>query len=384
MGNRPSALARFSEVVRDRHTYAENWKASTGRQVLGYFCDWVPEEIFHAAGFMPIRILGSQNPEGQKLAQRHIAATWCSYCRECLGEGLLGKYHYLDGVAISHGCWQIRQAHAVWVQNIPTKFDFYNYVPYSLHERSAQAYLPVELRRFKAKVEDDVGRTISDEAVRRSIEIYNTNRRLMRTVYELRKSDTPPISSAEAIEMVLASMYMDKEEHNELLRQLLDELPKQEPKAVPRARIILIGSVTPEVSLYRFIESMNADVVIDDNCIGSRYFWDETPITDDPIEGLASRFVTRIPCPLYDVGLGSRRLPVLAQFAKEYRVDAALLVHLKFCDVHEYDMPAIDEQFRDMGIPTLRVETDLSVPGGAIGQLRTRIEALLEMIELGI
>jgi benzoyl-CoA reductase subunit C len=379
-----SGLARFSQVVNDRHGYAKEWKAATGRRVLGYFCDWVPEEIFYAAGFMPVRILGSQSPGGQTLAQRHISATWCSYCRECLAEGLLGKYDYLDGIAIAHGCWQIRQAHASWTRNIPMQFDFYNFVPFSLHEKSAQDYLPQELHRFKAKVEGSTGTPISVEALRQAIEVYNTNRRLMRQIYELRKADIPPISSAEVTEMVLASMYMDKEEHNEILMQVLEELPRRVARQVPRARLMLVGSVTTEVELYRFIESMGAEVVIDDNCIGTRYFWDETPVTEDPITGLARRFVERIPCPLYDCGPESRRLPTIETFAKDYRVDGALLIQLKFCDVHEYDMPAIEALFRGMNIPTLRVETDLSVPGGAVGQLRTRIEAMLEMMELEV
>jgi len=378
----PQGLTRISEVVKDRHAYAEQWKERTGRKVLGYFCDWVPEEIFHAAGFMPVRILGSQSQEGQVLAQRHVAATWCSYVRDTLAEGLLGNYDYLDGVAIAHGCWQIRQAHAVWTRNIPVEFDFYNFVPFSLHEKSAQEYLPQDLHRFREKVEEATGTKITDEALHKSTEIYNTNRRLMREIYELRKSDNPSISSAEAIEMVLASMCMDKEEHNEILKNLLEELPNRPPRETPRARLILVGSVTTEVDLYRFIESMGAEVVIDDNCIGTRYFWDETPVTDDPIDGLAQRFIQRIPCPLYDCGPELRRLTAIEKFTKDYRADAALLVQLKFCDVHEYDVPMVEDLFKELDIPLLRIETDLSVPGGAVGQLRTRVEAMLEMMEL--
>ena len=49
----------------------------------------------------------------------------------------------------------------------------------------------------------------------------------------------------------------------------------------------------------------------------------------------------------------------------------------KFCHPHEWDAPTIEKGLKDVGVPTLILEVDVTVPRG---QIRTRVEAFLEMI----
>ena len=70
----------------------------TGGKVIGYFCTYVPEEILHAAGVLPVRILGSHEP--QDVTEPHIFGMYCPFCRDCLAQGLQGRYDYLDGIMI--------------------------------------------------------------------------------------------------------------------------------------------------------------------------------------------------------------------------------------------------------------------------------------------
>ena len=48
----------FNEAYRNRHQLAETWKRD-GRKVFGYFCNYTPEEIIHAAGILPVRVRGA-------------------------------------------------------------------------------------------------------------------------------------------------------------------------------------------------------------------------------------------------------------------------------------------------------------------------------------
>ena len=92
-----TALERMQEVVERPHDYATEWKSRAGREVFGYFCTYVPEEIMYAAEILPVRVLGKS--ESQDLTDVYIPTTvWCPHSRDCLAQGLMGRYKYLDGV----------------------------------------------------------------------------------------------------------------------------------------------------------------------------------------------------------------------------------------------------------------------------------------------
>jgi benzoyl-CoA reductase subunit C len=63
--------------------------------------------------------------------------------------------------------------------------------------------------------------------------------------------------------------------------------------------------------------------------------------------------------------------------AKDFKAQGAILIQQKFCDPHELDIPAIRKAFGEIGIPTLFLEFDVTVP---IGQFKIRVEAFLEML----
>jgi len=126
------------------------------------------------------------------------------------------------------------------------------------------------------------------------------------------------------------------------------------------------------------VESLGGTVVIDDQCTGSRYFWQETALGDDPLAAIADRYVDAPPCPTKELE-ERRRLDHMATLFKEFRAQGAILVNQKFCDPHQIDFPAIESFFEERGIPTLFLELDMTTP---VGQFKTRVEAFLEMMQL--
>src|SRR3972149_7691447 len=122
-----TAQAQFRQVVRDHHQYAREWKARTGGPVIGYLCTYIPEELIYAAGGLPVRILGAHQPED--VTEPHVAGFFCSYSRDSLAQGLLGRYDYLDGLVAAHGCYHIRQTYAVWRRPIPLSYSHYFFMP---------------------------------------------------------------------------------------------------------------------------------------------------------------------------------------------------------------------------------------------------------------
>ena len=369
-------LEKFREISQNRHEYARDWKKQTGRKVFGYMCTYLPEELVYAAGVLPVRVLGSHEP--QDVSERHIYAMFCPFCRDVLAQGLKGKYNYIDGLVMGHACMHIKQAYDSWVTHIPTGYQYYMFMPQIVTHPKAKEYLTQELTKFKADLEKGLGKTITDKDMDMAIEVFNTNRRLLRQIYDLRKQDPPLVTGTECMEMVVSSQVMDKAEHNELLEQALVELKNRKPPKSGK-RLMIVGGECDDSGVPAMVESVNAVVVADDMCVGSRYFWNEVIPEKDRLAAIAARYLDRPACPLKDVTSHRYRLDHILNMVKEFKAEGVLLVMQKFCDPHEFDIPVIANFLKEHGIPSYFMELDITIPEGP---LRTRTEAFVEMLEL--
>lgn len=372
---------RFKECVDGRHDYAQEWKKRTGGKVVGYLCTYVPLEILYAADILPVRIFGGHKPSS--LVEPHIyTSMFCPFCRDCLAQGLEGEYDYLDGITIAQSCLHIRQTFWSWERHIPIDYAFYLYMPHGTQTRGRYEYLRNELARFKRSLENWIGREITNEDLDRGIEICNTNRRLLKQVYEFRKKDEPSITGLEALEMALASQLTDKREHSQAMERLLKELPQRKLERETGTRLMIVGSEDDDREFFKMVEqdlSLPATLVIEEHCTGSRDFWNEVIPQEDRLMAIAARYLDRPACPSKDWP-ERRRFTHIANLAKDFNVEGALLMQQKFCDPHELDMPALKEFFaKELNIPTYFLEFDITVPAG---QFSTRVEAFLEtMVE---
>jgi len=367
-------MEKFKEWYENRHDYARKWKERTGGKVLGYFCTYVPEEILYAADVLPVRILGSHEP--QDVTEPHIFGMYCPFCRDCLAQGLKGRYDYLDGIMIAQSCLHIRQSFTSWKLHVPTDFAYYLPMPNNVQSQRAVPYLRGELEAFKSAVEKWTGKTLTDEDLNRGIEIMNTSRRLTRELYDLRKESTPHITGLEAMYLVVASQMVDKREYNETLREILKELPQRQVGNGSNVRLMILGSEDDDTEFLDMVESLDAVFVVDDHCTGSRYFWNEADSNPDPLHAIAERYVSRIPCPSKDWPERTR-IEHIKTLAKDWNVQGAIVIQQKFCDPHELDIPSIIDSLKQVGVPAQFLEFDVTVP---VGQFKTRVEAFLEML----
>ncbi|UCC64948.1 MAG: benzoyl-CoA reductase, bzd-type, subunit N [Anaerolineae bacterium] len=371
-------FGQFQDWFENRHEYAQEWKVRTGGKVLGYFCTYVPEEILIAADVLPVRIMGSHEP--LDLTEPYIFGMFCPFCRDCLNQGLQGRYDYLDGVAIAQSCLHIRQTFNAWRKHLPREFNYYLYMPNNIQTKAARPYLAGELATFKQAVEEWVGREITDADLDRGIEIMNENRRLMREIYETRQANAPPLTGLEAMYMVVAGQMTEKQEHSAEMARILNGLPNRANERETGERLMILGSENDDTEFIEMVESLGATVVVDDHCTGSRYFWNEVDPVDkhdgDRLMAIASRYVDRPACPSKDWPARTR-FPHIMGLADDYRVDGVILIQQKFCDPHELDIPPLTWAFEERDLKTLFLEFDVTVP---VGQFQTRVEAFLEMI----
>jgi bzd-type benzoyl-CoA reductase N subunit len=352
-----------------------DWSARyPGRRAFGYLCTYVPEEIIHAAGFTPIRVMPSGDFTTAR-ADAHLQSYTCSLARSCLDQALAGRFDFLEGVVFPHTCDTMQNLADIWRLNWVRK-DVPPYVatvvgPVVLSGPHAKPYLVAELQRFTADLARRFGVHITDEALHESICLFNRQRRLLARLYTMREYFT----SADVLVIVITAMVMPKDEHIRLLESLLTATVEPE-SADDAVRLIVSGATLDEPTLLALIEELGGRVVWDDLCTGTRYFDTLAADDGDPIEALADRYLSRTPCPCKHHS-AKDRLTHLVDLAKQHRADGVIFALKKFCDPHAWDYPRAAQALDRAGVPSLLIETEQAVPWG---QVRTRVQAFLEMV----
>lgn len=372
-----SLLQQLSEIAANRYDYAREWKERTGGRVFGYFCTYFPEELLHAAGILPVRILGVK--ENVSLADSHVQAFVCSLVRTSLDAALKKNLDFLDGVVFPHSCDSIQNLADIWRQNIPTAFTDVVVMPVAVDIPEAEDYLTEEISRFKKKLEEHLAVEISEDAVSKSIQIYNDNREALIDLYAVRRENPAVISAKSVFDTVLASTCMRKEDHTAMVRELLETLRTAPPARDDGSiRVVLFGNACDHPDIMDLFEEINASVVDDDLCTGSRYFLGIEPSDGHPVRSLAKRYLNRIPCPSKHSTEFDRR-QYLVDMVKQSKADGVIMLILKFCDPHDFDYPDIAKKLTESEIPHLLIQTEIQP--GSIEQVRTRLQAFAEMLK---
>jgi len=370
-GNRAKVAARLKEQ---------------GRSIVGYFCAYAPNEILTAAGMAPFRIIGDMH-EPITEADAYLETIMCPYIRSCFDLGVKGRYRFLDGLLVPHTCDTVERMYNIWRYYLKPQYAQFVNIPHKVRP-SSQRFLKGELERFIKKAETWIGEPISEGRLREAIDLHNENRALLRELYDLRKPDPPLISGGEVLQTMIAAMSLPVQESSDLVRSVITEVKARGSGPEQRdARVLVYGPELDDTAFIDLVEDCGANVVADDMCIGSRHFTTDVSVTADPLDGLASRYMEGIPCPRtykeqpevggHPVDL-ENRFSYLKDMVREFNVNGVIVSVIRFCDTHEMDVPDLLEYLEKYDIPALYIEHDYSM--NTIGQLKTRVQAFLEMI----
>jgi bzd-type benzoyl-CoA reductase N subunit len=374
-----SVLDRFREMNESFPQTAQILEhKKRGGKVIGWLCTYVPEEIIHAAGALPIRIIGYSHEANLDDANAHLYINNCTFSRSCLQLGLEGQYDFLDGVVGGSTCDGARRLFDVWRQYIGTPFHHVLTVPRKFTERAHQLYYD-EVLLLKKHYEEHFGIEITDEALLSSTEVLNESRGLLRGLYELRKRDRPPISGAETLEVLNAAYRMPKETFNQWLAEFIEELKSSDKAFTGRARVMLVGSVLTNPEFVKSIEDQGALVVTDELCTSTRYWGDKVVIDKGrPIlESISQRYLDNFPCArMYP---SDERFNRIVDYARDFKVDGVISETVRYCVSYAHDLPLLSDKLSEHGIPMLSLDVEYGSAGS--GQIATRVQAFLEMLE---
>ena len=349
-----------------------------GKKVFGWLCTYVPEEIIHAAGALPIRITGYSQESELEDGTAYFYHNNCSFSRSCLQLGLRGEYDFLDGVVGGSTCDGARRVFDLWHSYISTPFHHVLTVPRKYIERAHRLYHD-QVMQFQRHLESFLHITIDDTALLHSIEVYNESRELLKALYEFRKLSSPLITGAETMEVLNASFRMPKELFNEWLRDLLNELSTSNNSYNGRSRLMITGSIMTNPEFVRSIEDAGGLVVTDELCNSTRYWSDLVILHDDrtTLENISRRYLNNFPCAR--MFPSDERFDRILQLARDFQVDGVISQIIRYCVPYAHDLPLLTEKLNEQGIPTLALDVEYGTSGS--GQIHTRVQAFLEMLE---
>ncbi|MDD5094587.1 MAG: 2-hydroxyacyl-CoA dehydratase family protein [Dehalococcoidia bacterium] len=377
-------LSRLEKLYSNRSERAVNLRGQ-GRKVIGYFCAYNPLEIMTALDIVPYRITGAVDEPITK-ANAYLETIMCPFVRSAFDLSLKGRYDFLDGLLVPHTCDTVQRIYGIWDHYNKPFYSHFIDVPHML-QPSSYGFFKNELITFQKSLEELTGKKLTAERLKREIELHNTQRKLLRDLYQLRKVDPPLISGAEVLKTLIVAMSLPPEEANDLIKDVIKEV-KAGAKGPGKAgaRLMIYGCEIDDAAFMNLVEGSGANVVADDLCIGTRFFWEDVPVTADPLDGLAKRYMElRCPRTYRDKATGTTheediksRFAYLGDFAREFNVNGVILYIIRFCDTHELDAPDVIEYLKGLGLPVLHIEDDYSAT--TIGQLSTRVQAFLETI----
>lgn len=365
-------LAQLQSVANNPKKAVKDWMDETGKGAVGLIYVYLPEEIVHAAGYLPVGLWGAHKPVSK--ARAFLPPYACSIMQEVMELEASGTYDDLKAVIFSVPCDTLKCMSQMWKGKCPS---FVVAHPQNRRLEAANVYLAQEYRNLKARLEEVFNQSISDDDIAKSIAVYNENRQAMRDFVETAALYPDIIDPIKRHAVIKARQFMEKSRHTALVRDLIAEIGKQEPKPWTGKKIILSGIMAEPDGLLSLFKEFGFAVVDDDLAQESRQFRNDVPVCDDPVYGLAKWWQNLEFCSLA-TDPRKPRAEKLVEMAKKRNADGVILCQMKFCEPEEFDYPIIYPALDAAGVRNLMIEVDLEA--ASFEQIKTRLQTFTEIL----
>lgn len=369
----PGLIAACRDVVEDiEFPTVRRWRERGGR-VLGHFQVYFPEELAHAAGMLPVKVRGAQVERRE--ADSRFGSYICSILRTSLELAMSGRLE-VDMFVTHPICDAARNLAGIWERNLTTPAQIL-YLPQNPNSAFAVDYLTEEYRRVLGDIEGIAGTTVTAEALRASIAVYNENRRLLRELYDIKRRTPWLLPVDEAYVLVAIGALIPREEHNELLHAVLPRLRERDGRPQDRMRVVFEGGFCeqPPLDLLHAIAQF-VYVVDDDLLIGLRWITSDVDDVGDPVRGLASAYLEQSSYSPVQHDLRKPKEAMLLERIRGADAQAAIIAAAKMCE------PGLDEQVAyahaldEAGVPYFVTEFEEQMTG--FDHLQIQLETFVE------
>jgi benzoyl-CoA reductase/2-hydroxyglutaryl-CoA dehydratase subunit BcrC/BadD/HgdB len=391
--NRPEAMNYFDEIAnlfgkRETEIAAEKGK---GKKVIGYMCLFAPTELILAADAIPVRV-NSGWYDASKVGDRVMPVEVCPIIRSTIGAEMIGLSPFLElsdaliSVLTCDGMTKLSEIlsdyKTVWGMNIPRVKDSTN----------SLRFWNDEIRQMKTQIEEFTGNKITRKSLKMAIEQTHRATKAFRRLQDLRKGK-PVIMGRDAMLVNQTYLWDDKVRWTEKTEALCDELEKRAQREdwvcspdTPRVLVTGTPMFWPDNwKLPTLVEEANPKgiIVADELCSGERILNDPVGIDewtmDDMLNAIGERYLMASTCPCFTSSEGNEeRINWLLNKVKEWNVQGVIYYVVRGCMLYGMEYNRVKKALDKKNIPTYYLDTDYTRED--VGQMKTRVEAFLEML----
>ena len=382
-------LFYLESLLEDTNNNLVRKAKENGQIAIGNVCYQIPEVLLNLPGCFSTR-MRAPNTTSMEMGTYYMTSLTCEYCRAMLERGLEGGYQFIDCIFDPASCSQLADSmenmeeldlgrgEKFFIQHVDT--------PMKDDENGINHMTNMSRLRVLDKLKEVFGIDTSEEALRKGVELHNEVCRLITEMGEYRKLENPTITGYEFAVFTLASYCCPKDLLLPYLRESLEDLKTRVPDQENpyRVRVVVAGSEIDDPMFIKLIEDSGAYVAADRFCFGSFPGRQEIKLndTEDVLLQICRANVLECQCPRYmNTSKINGRKKYLDQLAREYHADGIIFQQMNFCNFWGYERAGANHILtQEYGWPVLSLDRPYVV--GNSGQIRTRVQAFVERIEM--
>ncbi len=358
---------------------AERWKAAhPGGRVVAAYPVLAPAEIIHAAGMLPLALLGGGTSVELTHADARFQSFVCSVAKSSLELGFQGIVKGVDGFVFSNICDVARNLSSIWKRNFPDAFVEYLHLPQNSTSPSVTTYVASEFRRLAVAFEQAWGLKVTEPALAKSIETYNALRARIRALYAFRIAEPQRLSTTDLYVALRAATLVPPEEAIASFDALLEGLGRRDARQRDRLRVVVEGAFCeqPPLGLLEVLEEAGCYVVEDDLMLGWRWFTSDVATDGDPFERLGAAYVNQsVPSSTRHEGREHRSAGLIEKVRRS-KAQAVIFMPAKFCEPALFDYVLMKQGLERASIPHMIVEFEEKM--WTFERTRNEIETFVE------
>ena len=382
-------LIYFESLLENADNELVRKAQADGGLAMGYTCFHIPEVLLNVDNCFSVR-LRAPNTGSIDIATYYMSNYTCEFARALLERAIEGGYQFLDALIGVDACSMMNRSmehfEILHVNDKPNFFVTHTDMPYKITDYTLDSYVRQMRLRVLDRMTEVFGVDTSDAAIRKAVEEHNEVCRIISEISEMRKADNPVITGYEFHVLNLVTYCCPKALILPYLRETLAELKTRKPdkKSPFRARVAIVGSEIDDPSLTKLIEGCGALVVSDRYCFGSTPGREVIELTDDEdaLTQICRHYMEVSECARYisDEKVLQRRVTA-DRLAKEFKAEGMIYEQMKYCDYWGFERALVSHVMHDeYGWPVLSI--DRLYNNGNSGQLRTRVQAFVESLEI--
>jgi benzoyl-CoA reductase subunit C len=242
----------------------------------------------------------------------------------------------------------------MWKIMFPKVMSRYFDVPQNFRADIGGEFYRNELNELREGLAEMTGRPVTDEAIRRSIAVYNENRELVRAVYSLRSEAPWQAPSAEVYLLMRAGMVLPVEVHSQMLREYMAAARAEARPRRDNSRVVVVGAFCeqPPLNLIKSIELAGCYIVDDDFMLVNRWEKSDVPVDGDPIESLALAYLNNSNSTSAKYEPDAKRKGLyLVESVRKNAAEGVIFAAPSFCDPALLERPMLQHVLAAHDIP---------------------------------